>query len=99
MLRLELEKQKEADRKSQGEAGSMFGKMLILYLKYSVIYRTKKTKTILLAIDSAKELVNNILYISFAPILLLYLVCSWKKASIYIYLLFEFNLYIFFLVF
>ena len=35
MLRLELEKQKEADRKSQGEAGSIFGRQNLVLVAYN----------------------------------------------------------------
>ena len=35
MFRLELEKQKEADRKSQGEAGSSFGRQNLVLVAYN----------------------------------------------------------------
>ena len=37
MLRLELEKQKEADRKCQGEAGSIFGRQNLALVAYNFI--------------------------------------------------------------
>ena len=82
--------EKEADQKMKSSKRNIFSRYctyiyfikLIMFISY-ILVTHNFNMSFIPAMQSSKDIINKVMYISFVPVFILYLCYSWKKVNVY----------------